>query len=99
MLEETMTIVWGNYSIDIPYGSLAQTGKKQIFRYKKPKNASSSLAAAQFDFEKGKFKLTIKNADLGPPQGDVVFALQFATFDQHNILSLTLKNNRTYTFP
>ena len=99
MASEDIVVTWGDYDIILPADDLYRIGPKKAFKYKKPKGADSSVAAAIFDLEKCTFKIIVKKANIGSQNNPVDFSIQFADFSRTVTLRLTEKKPDRWCFP
>ena len=96
---ENVVVSWGDYEVTLPANDLYRIGSKRAFKYKKPKDSDSSIAAAIFDLEKCTFKIIVKKTNISSQNNPIDFSMQFADFSKTVTLQLTEKKSDYWCFP
>ena len=79
--DEDIVVCWGSFEIPLYGDDLYQIGVRKMFQFKRPRISDSSIAAAVFDVDKCRFKIIIRNADIGGQDYPVQFGLKFGNFN------------------
>jgi hypothetical protein len=77
-----VTAQWGNYTRMLMNNGLIRKGNKNVYQYKSPLGGVDPIKQASFDLDKGKFSLTITDAQLVDQGNPVSFKLSFGSFNQ-----------------
>jgi hypothetical protein len=89
LVEEDITLTWGDQTFVIPAGSCVQTSAvRKAYKCSNIALAEGGIGNGQFDLDKCTFNITVKKATLDTTTGAVEFGISFATFDESAELSL-----------
>lgn len=80
MSQETVQIHWGDFTATLPAADLSPKSRRGIYKYRTTSSSSGPVGKAIFDLQKGKFKIAIKNADIGEQESPIQFGISFGSF-------------------
>ena len=82
LANEDILLSWGGFSYTMSAGDTQKMGSRSKFIHRKMDRATRESAIGAFDFDKGNFKITLKNIAIGDQGDPVDFGLAFGSFDQ-----------------
>lgn len=85
---QDVSLTFGSYTAVIPADDMQRLDNRHVYLYNLPRGESGPVALAQFDFDRGAFRIIIKNAPIGEQGCTVNFGLKFGGFDETRVVDV-----------